>query len=126
MVMDELWHHLSANGMEPLDEFPEQPQGFGDQLSDAAGGIADWNRSFSQGFNAYMTQHRIVKASAEVWNAEGGWSFAIELDDGSIISIPGEAYAKGPVEDILTMAGAKTRQTDDITGETYEPGHFDW
>lgn len=110
-MSDELWHVLSADGTQPPEEFPEQPDpdDFNGRLNNIFDEWHKTNESFGQGLESYMTQHRITGVTGEVWDSDGNWAFTLAFDDGSTIT--GEvSSATGYIAEIVQMAGGNPTQ----------------
>lgn len=61
--------------------------------------------AFSEGLKSYLIGKEVVDAKGEVWSSEGHWAVVLHFDDGSILEVPANARAAGPLAELVRMAG---------------------
>ncbi len=61
--------------------------------------------AFTEGLKSYLVGREIVDAKGEVWSSEGHWAITLTFDDGSILEVPAQTRAAGPLGELVRMAG---------------------
>jgi hypothetical protein len=78
--------------------------------------------AFTEGLKALLIGKTIVDAKGEVWSSEGHWAIVLTLDDGSIIEVPAETRAAGPLAELVRVAGGNPFGSENSEKEAKEHG----
>lgn len=82
------------------------------RFSEAADEAVAWNNDFAAGVKSLLTGRTVVDATAEVWDSDGNWAITIWFDDGSVVEVPGQAWAAGPLAALVKMAGGDPHEDE--------------
>lgn len=78
--------------------------------------------AFTDGLKAYMTGLEVVDVKGEVWSSEGHWAITVTFNDGSIIEVPAETRAAGPLAELVRMAGGNPFGSEQAESEAKQHG----
>lgn len=78
--------------------------------------------AFTEGLKALLIGKTIVNVKGEVWSAEGHWAITLTLDDGSIIEVPAQTRAAGPLAELVRMAGGNPFGSEDEEAQAVKHG----
>lgn len=65
------------------------------------------NDALGEGMAALLVGRKVVGASGEVYDSDGGIAFELELDDGSVFECVVSGRVRGPAAELFRMGGGK-------------------